>query len=66
MAKCKLMPGDESWPTDTDWEHLSRLLGKGSLIKGVPAAAVCYPDWPQYNESKCAEVTAGWTDPAWQ
>ncbi|KUI58947.1 putative FAD-linked oxidoreductase YvdP [Cytospora mali] len=65
MPGCKVMPGDASWPNVLEWETFNRLLGD-SLIQGVPAAAVCYPDWPQYDEGKCSEVTDGWTDPAWQ
>ncbi|KAL1848531.1 hypothetical protein Daus18300_013584 [Diaporthe australafricana] len=62
---CKSLPGDASWPSRPIWRLLGLLLG-GSLIEGVPAAAVCYPDWPQYDEAKCADLDVSWTDPAWR
>lgn len=62
---CKSYPGGASWPSRIVWRLFDLFLG-GSLIEGVPAAAVCYPDWPQYDEAKCAELDVTWTDPAWR
>lgn len=62
---CKAYPGSASWPSKIVWQLFDLFLG-GSLIKGVPAAAVCYPDWPQYDEAKCADLGVTWTDPAWR
>lgn len=62
--QCKYMPGDAEWPSDADWTLLDQLVG-GTLIKGVPAAAVCYSDWAEYDEDKCAEVTENWSDGMW-
>lgn len=62
---CKVFPGDPEWPSDSEWQGFDRLLG-GALIKGVPSAAVCYSDWPQYDPEKCTEVTNAWLDPVWQ
>ncbi|KAI1080347.1 FAD-binding domain-containing protein [Whalleya microplaca] len=62
---CKSMPSDPLWPTTSIWRLLDLAIG-GALIKGVPSASVCYVDWPQYDEAKCAEITAKWSDPAWQ
>ncbi|KAI9651291.1 hypothetical protein NHQ30_001329 [Ciborinia camelliae] len=56
---CKLLPGDDSWPVTSIWNTFDNLLG-GALIKTTPLAAVCYPDRPEYNETKCASVTADW------
>ncbi|KAJ5502342.1 FAD linked oxidase N-terminal [Penicillium fimorum] len=56
---CKVMPGDSWWPVDLIWDVFDILLG-GSLIKTVPLASYCYPDWPQYNADKCASVSANW------
>ncbi|OQE42124.1 hypothetical protein PENCOP_c004G05671 [Penicillium coprophilum] len=56
---CKSMPGDFWWPVDLIWDVFDILLG-GSLIKTVPLASYCYPDWPQYNAAKCASITADW------
>ncbi|KAK7712510.1 hypothetical protein SLS64_004894 [Diaporthe eres] len=62
---CKAYPGSASWPSKVVWRLFDLFLG-GSLIEGVPAAAVCYPDWPQYDEAKCADLGVSWTDPAWR
>ena len=62
---CKAYPGTASWPSKLVWRLFDLSLG-GSLIEGVPAAAVCYPDWPQYDEAKCADLDVSWTDPAWR
>lgn len=62
---CKAMPVDDAWPSDLTWTLLDTLIG-GALIKGIPDAAVCYSDWPQYDAAKCEEVTASWTDAVWQ
>ncbi|PWY96757.1 FAD-binding domain-containing protein [Aspergillus sclerotioniger CBS 115572] len=58
---CKVMPGDAAWPTESTWEVFDQLLG-GSLIKPVPLAAYCYPDWPEYDVEKCSEVVSDWLD----
>lgn len=62
---CKAYPGTASWPSKMVW-RLFDLFLRGSLIEGVPAAAVCYPDWPQYDEAKCADLSVTWTNPAWR
>ncbi|KAJ5176563.1 FAD linked oxidase N-terminal [Penicillium canariense] len=56
---CKPMPGDLLWPVDLIWNIFDRLLG-GSLIKTIPLASVCYPDWPEYDATMCATITADW------
>ncbi|KAF7858038.1 hypothetical protein EAF04_009394 [Stromatinia cepivora] len=56
---CKLLPGDAFWPITLIWDIFDILLG-GALIKAAPLAAVCYPDWPEYDATKCASVTAAW------
>lgn len=57
--RCKTMPGDFLWPVDLVWNIFDILLG-GRLIKTVPLAAPCYTDWPEYNATKCAAITADW------
>lgn len=64
VRSCKLLPGDANWPSVSLWETFDGLLG-GRLIKGDPAAAPCYEDWPQYDEATCAAIQASWEDPAW-
>ncbi|EON95608.1 putative fad binding domain protein [Phaeoacremonium minimum UCRPA7] len=62
---CKVLPGDKDWPSTIQWLLLDLLTG-GALEKGVPSAAVCYKDWPQYNAAQCADITANWTSPKYQ
>ncbi|KAL4969926.1 FAD-binding oxidoreductase [Aspergillus stella-maris] len=56
---CKLMPGDDGWPSEVAWEVFNLLVG-GSLIKPAPLAAVCYPDWPEYDADACSTITTDW------
>ncbi|KAF4909239.1 FAD-linked oxidoreductase ZEB1 [Colletotrichum fructicola] len=62
---CKVFPGDSAWPSSATWSLFDLLTGS-ALVDGVPSAAVCYKDWPQYDEAKCAEVTAQWASPSYQ
>lgn len=64
LSSCKLHPDDSLWPSKLVWNVFDLLLG-GRLIEAVPLSAVCYPDWPQYDEDKCDIVTANWNDPAY-
>ncbi|KAI1385796.1 FAD-binding domain-containing protein [Hypoxylon trugodes] len=48
---CKIFPGDEDWPSDTEWTRLNRTLG-GALLKPKPAAAVCYQG-ADFNQDQC-------------
>ncbi|KAJ0381796.1 hypothetical protein COL922a_013828 [Colletotrichum nupharicola] len=58
---CKVFPGDSAWPSSATWSVFGLLTGS-ALLDSVPSAAVCYKDWPQYDEAKCAEVTAQWAN----
>ncbi|RDW88457.1 FAD binding protein-1 [Coleophoma cylindrospora] len=58
---CKLLPGDQAWPSQRVWSVFDMLLG-GTLIKTVPLAAPCYEDWPEYNATECTTITNGWGD----
>ncbi|EQB53791.1 hypothetical protein CGLO_06462 [Colletotrichum gloeosporioides Cg-14] len=62
---CKVFPGDSAWPSSTTWSLFDLLTGS-ALVDGIPSAAVCYKDWPQYDEAKCAEITAKWASPSYQ
>ncbi|KAI0112755.1 FAD-binding domain-containing protein [Hypoxylon sp. NC0597] len=62
---CKAYPGDRNWPARPIWDLLNILLG-GALIEGVPTAAPCYSDWPQYNATQCASITSRWETPQYQ
>ncbi|KAK5655061.1 hypothetical protein OQA88_5960 [Cercophora sp. LCS_1] len=60
-AVCKTYPGDANWPSDTIWRLFDVLLG-GTLIKTVPEASPCYPEWGQYSAEKCQSLTASWNN----
>lgn len=59
--QCRVFPGDTAWPLDVVWNFLDLVLGKGALIKTVPLAAPCYNGY-HYNQTKCAALTANWTN----
>lgn len=59
---CKTFPGDADWPSQEEWQLLNILTG-GALIEGRPLAAPCWKDWPEYDEAKCADITAKWLTP---
>ncbi|KAJ5726288.1 FAD linked oxidase N-terminal [Penicillium malachiteum] len=58
-GKCRLLPGDKAWPSESTWSELDSALG-GALIKTVPLAASCYPSWPEYDSAKCTDVGDDW------
>ncbi|KAJ5288663.1 hypothetical protein N7478_001693 [Penicillium angulare] len=58
--RCRLLPGDKSWPSDSTWSQFDEILG-GALIKTVPLAASCYPSWPEYDSGKCKYISTNWT-----
>lgn len=60
-ADCKVFPGDSAWPSDEAWAKFGEAVGPGALIKTVPLASPCY-NGPLYDASKCAALTADWTD----
>lgn len=66
QRSCKLMPGDSAWPSESTWDAFDALLGDKALIKAIPAAAVCYPSWPEYDETACTALDEVWEDPTWQ
>jgi hypothetical protein len=57
--ECRYIPGDKQWPSDAEWARFNDTLG-GALLKPLPLAAVCY-NGPNYDLSKCAQVTRTWT-----
>ncbi|CAG8961274.1 hypothetical protein HYFRA_00013553, partial [Hymenoscyphus fraxineus] len=63
--KCKVFPGDTSWPSKPTWETLNLLSG-GALIETVPIGAVCYTNHSAYNATACTNLLANWYDDAIQ
>ena len=60
-ARCKTYPGDLAWPTEPIWDLFDDLLG-GTLIKTVPEASLCYPEWGRYSAAECQELTRSWNN----
>lgn len=51
--QCKSHPGDESWPSESEWESFNESLG-GVLLHPSPPGAACYPDHREYDPEQCA------------
>ncbi|KAK0658324.1 FAD binding domain-containing protein [Cercophora samala] len=60
-ARCKTYPGDLTWPSEPIWNLFDDLLG-GALIKTVPEASLCYPEWGRYSAVECEELTRSWNN----
>ncbi|OBT81769.1 hypothetical protein VE02_09400 [Pseudogymnoascus sp. 03VT05] len=58
-AWCRSLPGDDSWPTVSQWENLNSTVG-GLLVKTYPLGSVCHD--PAYDAAKCASLQTAWTD----
>lgn len=62
LVRCKVYPGDSKWPSSGEWAQLNRTLG-GALLKGVPAASICYSNGTRgYDEAACSNLAANWTN----
>jgi hypothetical protein len=62
QGRCKVYPGDSNWPKLSEWEQLNRTLG-GALIKGVPAASICYFNGTTGHDGPaCTDLAAHWTN----
>lgn len=48
---CKVFPGDQDWPSETEWAQLNDTLD-GALLQPKPPAAVCYSG-PDFNPEQC-------------
>ncbi|KAI7370077.1 FAD/FMN-containing isoamyl alcohol oxidase MreA [Hortaea werneckii] len=60
-ARCKVYPGDPAWPSLGEWDLLNKTLD-GVLIKGVPAADVCYFNGTaRHDKGACVKLAANWT-----
>jgi hypothetical protein len=56
-AKCKVFPGDNSWPSAERWTTFNTSLG-GALIHSPPPAAACY-EGPFQDATKCNVLKTG-------
>jgi len=60
---CKPRPSDDEWPTENAWGQLNITIG-GALLRGVPAASVCYngSDFDDFAASACGSVSQKWSN----
>lgn len=56
--KCKVFPGDSTWPSDHEWDLLNTTT-TGALIKTIPIGAPCFPG-PLYDVEKCKYIVSQW------
>lgn len=54
------MPGDVSWPSQNEWDHLNSTVN-GRLIATKPIAFSCHE--PNYDETECTRAQELWTWP---
>jgi hypothetical protein len=60
---CRCFPGDDCWPTPSQWQSLNQTLG-GKLIPTIPLASACHVDsFEAYDEEKCRAVQEKWFNP---
>ncbi|KAH7393290.1 hypothetical protein BKA64DRAFT_625385 [Cadophora sp. MPI-SDFR-AT-0126] len=59
-ATCLCMPGDPCWPSSSTWNQLNSTVS-GRLVATFPLGSPCHD--PLYNETACAALQSGWTDP---
>ncbi|KAG5656754.1 hypothetical protein KAF25_010307 [Fusarium avenaceum] len=57
-AKCRCLPGDACWPSNSAWAKLNTTVS-GALIKTVPIGSPCHD--PTYDEAACAALQDSWT-----
>lgn len=57
---CRSFPGDELWPSASEWAQLNDTVG-GRLIATVPIGAPCHK--PTLDTTACQEIQDNWTWP---
>lgn len=62
--RCKATPGDESWPSESQWDSLAKAVD-GNLLRPLLAASPCYFG-DVYNKDECARILANWTNSDFQ
>ncbi len=67
-SSCRNIPGDESWPNQSDWDKLNRTVG-GNLIANIPIGAVCHETFSGtrhvslYDKERCDALRNVWHFP---
>ncbi|KAJ0426773.1 FAD-binding domain-containing protein [Aspergillus carlsbadensis] len=56
-----ITPQDDCWPSPETWNSLNTTV-HGNLIANHPIAQPCYEGAPDYDASRCEEITAKWTN----
>lgn len=60
FSSCRNIPGDTSWPTESEWTQLNGTVG-GRLIATVPLASVCHTSpFDDFDETACTNLKADW------
>ncbi|PLB50868.1 FAD/FMN-containing dehydrogenase [Aspergillus steynii IBT 23096] len=61
---CYCFPGEECWPTASQWDAFNRTVG-GRLIATIPIASPCHENNPfaPYDKSACQAVRETWLLP---
>lgn len=54
---------ESCWPNQATWDHFNDTIS-GRLIVSRPSAAPCHD--PAYDQSRCEEAMAKWTNSAWR
>ncbi|TGO76857.1 hypothetical protein BELL_0134g00180 [Botrytis elliptica] len=60
-TNCRALPGDQSWPSTTEWNNLNSTVN-GRLVATVPIASPCHE--PNYSATECAYLQANWANPS--
>ena len=55
--RCRVIPGDDGWPVQVDWDGLNKTVG-GRLIATAPIASVCHE--PSYDKVACEALRGDW------
>jgi hypothetical protein len=59
---CKNIPGDQGWPSSTDWEKLNQTVG-GRLEATIPLASVCHHQpFNNFNQDECEALQSDWLE----
>jgi hypothetical protein len=64
LGRCKPIPGDANWPSDSEWATFNTTV-HGRLLRPGPPAAACHLARPEYNKAACDAVNGGWRDSDW-
>ncbi|KAF4333738.1 6-hydroxy-D-nicotine oxidase [Fusarium beomiforme] len=64
IGQCKCVPGQDCWPSASEWQAFDDKIG-GGLVKTEPIAQSCYPG-PAEDLKQCSYVNKMWSDQDFQ